>query len=248
MDSLMYILKRFYKLIFLIPLFLSDVTSADGSYDGFFLTSGFTVNSQKSDSDLNISPELAVGVFINEYTIDLGYKSNDMNLEIGRELYSDSDNMFSAGIGVNNDIDEHSYLSLSYGRRISDSMILKLGSRYDVSAEFNTFLHLEYRHLNTRKVENTVLPTSTLNQDSSYKRVVAVSMPVKDIDNCNCNCDCSAKADSFVYHTIRNGDTLRDLCSKNNWNIRKLLEYNSFIKNINLIYPGDVLRYPSKER
>lgn len=244
----MYTLKRFYKLIILSPLFLSGFAYADDNYDGFFLTSGFSINSQKSDSDLDITPELAVGIFINKYTIDLGYKSNDMNLEIGRELYSDHDGIFTAGIGINNDIDEYSYLGLAYGRKISDSVNIKIGSRFDVSGEFNTFLHLEYRYLNTRKSKNIAIPVSSLSQDSSHKRVVSVSAPVKDIDKCDCDCDCSVKVDDFVYHTIRNGEILRDICSKNNWNIKKVLEYNSFIKNINLIYPGDVLRYPSKER
>ncbi|MEF1217228.1 LysM peptidoglycan-binding domain-containing protein, partial [Photobacterium damselae] len=196
----------------------------------------------------DITPEFAVGIFINKYTIDLGYKSNDMNLEIGRELYSDNDGLFSAGIGINNDIDEYSYLGLAYARKVSSSVNVKIGSRYDVSGEFNAFFHLEYRYLNTRKSNDIILPVGTLNKGSSHKRVEPVSVPVKETDKCDCDCDCSVKVGEFVYYTIRNGDILRDICSKKNWNIKKVLEYNSFIKNINLIYPGDVLRYPSKER
>ncbi|MGX9459339.1 hypothetical protein ACWU37_20640 [Photobacterium damselae subsp. damselae] len=181
-----------------------------------------------SNSKAKITPEIAIGYKKSHHAYNVGYKNHGYNIEYQYYNYlTDYNKAVLLGGGINNKIN-NSYLSVSfeYGSYMKFFDSIQFGTRYNFSGEMNFYIQLRYLY-STDKMN-----TRSLNLITKDNRVK------------NSNNAVSLSISNFEYYNIIPGDTLSEICDKQKWNMSIVPFFNSYIKNLDFIYPGDILRYP----
>ncbi len=226
-----------YLNLFFSVCFLLLFSSYTFSSEKIFFDTAVDINSLSSNSKLQITPEVAIGYKKLNHAYNIGYKNNSSNIEYQYYNYlTDSNKAVLLGGGINHKI-KNSYLSISFDYSSDMKFVdsVQLGTRYNFSGEMNFYIQLRYLYsmskdynsnLNLIKNDNIIQHSNKANKKSN-------------------DCD-SLSGSKFEYYNIISGDTLSEICQEKNWNISIVPYFNSFIKNVDLIYPGDLLRYPKR--
>ncbi|MCG9778828.1 hypothetical protein [Photobacterium damselae] len=219
----MSILKQLCSIIFMIsPLYCI-------AGEGIFLDVGGNVNSLSSEHSSTLDPELALGFKSDRLIYNLGYKNRNFNIESQYQFFDD----ILLGIGLNKKIDKNSYLSFSFDFPFFKKLDnVQIGSRYNFSGELNFYIQM--RVFNFNQVRNDGIRHIDRNDLNLSKFSDIHKIISKDKKYVN----------RYEHYKIIKGDTLSEICQYKNWNIYMIPKYNFFVHDLNLIYPGDILKYP----
>ncbi len=226
-------LNLFFSICFLV-LFSSYAFSSEK----IFFDTAVDINSLSSNSKLQTTPEVAIGYKKTNNAYNVGYKNNSYNIEYQYYKYiTDHNKAVLFGGGINHKI-KNSYLSISFDYSSNMKFVdsVQFGTRYNFSGEMNFYIQLRYLYSMSKEYN------SNLNLIKS-DNIIQYSNKIKKKEN---DCD-SLNISKFEYYNIISGDTLSKICNEKDWNISIVPYFNAFIKNVDLIYPGDLLRYPKKE-